>query len=172
MRKFKNGAVNKLTSVLFVGRENAARSLMAEACLRHVGQGRFEVFSCGMPAKTLPQPNAWALLALQQTGISSAGLHCKDWSVFARRGARPMDFVIALDDAAMQAHPPWPGQPEQALWGCTPLIHKKQSGMDLGLATLRTLQTLRVRTELLVNLHQRAASPEDLRHDLRDLTHW
>jgi hypothetical protein len=44
--------------------------------------------------------------------------------------------------------------------------------MDLGLAALQTLYSLRVRMELLVNLHARAVSPQELRHDLRDLAHW
>jgi protein-tyrosine-phosphatase len=167
--KLKKLRSNSATSVLFVGRENAARSLIAEACLRHLGQERFQVFSCGTPGKTLDKPSDWALLALQQAGISTEGLHCKDWSAFARRGALPMDYVVALDAAAMRAHPPWPGQPEQALWSFAPLIDKKCSGMKLGLAAIQTLHALRLRIELLVNLHARAASPQDLRHDLRDL---
>jgi arsenate reductase len=160
-----------LSSVLFVGRENAARSLIAEACLRHLGQDKFLVYSCGMPGQTLDKPNDWALMALRQAGINIEALSCKDWSVFARRGAMPMNYVIALDDDAMQAHPPWPGQPEQALWSYAPLLRKKQSGMEMALAALQTLHSLRVRLELLVSLHSRATSPKDLRHDLRDMAH-
>jgi arsenate reductase len=140
--------------------------------LRHLGKDRFQVYSCGMPTKILDKPNGWALQALQQAGMATDGLHCKDWSAFAKRGATPMDYVIALDDAAQQEYPPWPGQPEQALWSYAPLIRKKQTGMDLGLAALQTLYSLRVRMELLVNLHARAVSPQELRHDLRDLAHW
>ncbi|NVO05151.1 MAG: hypothetical protein HXX19_04040 [Rhodoferax sp.] len=163
---------NTATSVLFVGRENAARSLIAEACLRHLGKERFQVYSCGMPGKTLDKPSDWVLMALRQAGIATEGLQCKDWSAFARRGALPMDYVVALDETATRAHPPWPGQPEQALWSYAPLIDKKRTGMDQGLAAIQTLHSLRLRIELLVNLHARAASPQDLRHDLRDLAHW
>jgi arsenate reductase len=167
--KLKNVRINSAATVLFVGRENAGRSLVAEACLRHLGQERFQVFSCGMPGQTLDKPSDWALLALRQAGIATEGLHCKDWSAFARRGALPMDYVVALDDGAMRAHPPWPGQPEQALWSFAPLLDKAHRGVDRGLAALQTLHALRLRIELLVNLHARAASPQDLRHDLRDL---
>jgi arsenate reductase len=159
-------------NVLFVGRENTARSLMAEACLRHLGKNRFQVYSCGVPSLTLAKPNDWALLALQTAGISSEGLRCKDWIAFAKRGATPMDFVISLDASVKQAHPAWPGQPELALWSYPPLIKQKgQSSTALGLAALQTLHSLRLRLELLVSLHSKARSAQDLRHDLRDLAH-
>ena len=171
MQKLEKISNSTVVKVLFVGKENAARSLIAEACLRHLGKGRFQVFSCGVPSKTLEKPNDWALFALQQAGIPAQGLHCKDWRAFARRGAAPMDFVIALDDSVAIDHPAWPGQPELALWSYPPLVRKKQNSTALGLAALQTMHSLRVRIELLVSLQSRAGSAQDLRHDLRDMAH-
>jgi protein-tyrosine-phosphatase len=164
-------ANSRAVNVLFVGRENAARSLIAEACLRHLGENGFQVFSCGVPGKIADGPSSWAMLVLQNAGISTQGLQSKDWSAYARRNAAAMDFVIALDARALTDHPPWPGQPEVALWTYAPLLGKKQDGMAVGLDALQMLHSLRLRLELLVNLQARGASPQDLRHDVRDLAH-
>jgi arsenate reductase len=160
-----------LTNVLFVSRENAFRSLLAEACLRHLGQGRFKAFSCGVPALMGIAPSPWTLVALQTAGISGAHLHCKPWTEFTRSGAPRMDFVIALDAETMHDHPMWAGQPETALWDYPPLVAKKAGSAELGLAAVQNLLSLRRRLELLVSLHSKGRTRSDLRHDVQDLAH-
>ncbi len=157
------------TNVLFVSTANAARSLLAEACLTHLGQEKFRAFSCGQPAMANGQPCEWALLALKTAAIPSAQLSCKPWTEFTRSGAPMMDFVITLDEATWCNHPRWPGQPESALWAYSPLVKSKKSPAAVGIATLHTLHSLRRRIELLVNLHAKLSKRSDLRHDLRDL---
>lgn len=157
-----------------MSRENAGRSLLAEACLRHLGKSSFRVFSCGVPALSTVQPQVWALLALTTAGIRTDGLRCKGWGDFTRNGAPRMDFVIALDEETAFQHPRWPGQPETAVWAFAPLVLRKSNNnnsMDLGLVTLNTLHSLRRRIELLVSLHSRGVPRTDLRHDLRDMAH-
>jgi arsenate reductase len=83
---------------MFVSKENAARCLLAEACLGHLGKSLFRVYSCGIPAYANGQPNEWALLTLKTAGISTEGLHRKDWSEFLRNGAPRMDCVTSLDE--------------------------------------------------------------------------
>ena len=112
-------------AVMFVSRENAGRSLLAEACLRHLGKSKLRVFSCGVPAASIGKPGEWALLALKSAGISADGLHCKGWTEFIRSGAPVMDFVIALDEETAHLHPMWPDQPETALWAYPPLVSRK-----------------------------------------------
>jgi hypothetical protein len=51
------------------------------------------------------------------------------------------------------------------------LVRKKGDSAAQGLATLQSLHSLRLRIELLVNLHARGGSAQDLRHDVRDLAH-
>lgn len=160
-----------VASVLFVSRENAGRGLLAEACLRHLGKSTFRAFSCGVPAVSTGQPQEWTLLALKTAGMSTEGLRCKGWNEFTRSGAPRMDFVIALDEATAYQHPSWPGQPETAVWAFDPLVQRKNQSIDLGLATLNTLHSLRRRIELLVSLQSRGVPRADLRHDLRDMAH-
>ena len=162
---------DKVTNVLFVSKQNAARSLLAEACLRHIGGKKFKAYSCGDPKSVANVPSHWASLVLTTAGIGATGLHCKDWTVFTRSGAPQMDFVISLDERSWSKHPPWPGQPETALWAYDRLELDKMKSTNVGVATLQTLHSLRRRLELLVALHSKLSSPADLRHDLRDLAH-
>jgi arsenate reductase len=160
-----------VTRVMFVSKENAARSLLAEACLRHLGKSQFRAFSCGVPAFSKGQPNEWTLLTLKTAGIGIEGLHCKGWSEFLRNGAPRMDFVISLDKESASEQPMWPGQPETAVWAFPALVQRKNNSTDVAIATLQTLHALRRRIELLVSLHSKGKQRSDLRHDLRDMAY-
>ena len=56
--------------VLFVCTHNSARSQMAEAYLRKLGGGKFEVESAGLEAGKL---NPYVVRALQEEGIDISG---------------------------------------------------------------------------------------------------
>ncbi|OYT91144.1 MAG: protein tyrosine phosphatase [Burkholderiales bacterium PBB3] len=160
-----------VTNVLFVSRENAYRSLLAEACLRHLGRGRFKAYSCGVPALLAIGPNKWTAVALHTASIPEDGLRCKSWSEFTRSGAPRMDFVISLDSETLHEHPIWPGQPNTALWNYPPITAKKPGSAEYSLAAVQTLLSLRRRLELLVSLHSGLRARADLGHDIQDLAH-
>ena len=157
--------------MLFVSTSNACRSLLAEACLRHLGQGKFKVFSCGVPAFVADAPDSLALLALQTAAIPSTGLSCKGWTEFTRNGAVRMDFVIALDADTLGTHPSWPGQPITALWEYPPVATNAKKRGNEAVETVQMLMSLRRRLELLVSLHSRSKKHTDLVHDLQDMSH-
>lgn len=157
--------------VLFVSVENASRSLMAEACLRHLAPQRFKAYSCGIPGQIAQQPDTWAKLAISTAGFGAQDLRCKPWTDFTRSGAPRMAIVIALDAATSREHPSWPGQPETATWTMPSLNRSTLSGQALGIAAIHNLHAIRRRIDLLISLSARAKSITDLRHDLRDLAH-
>ena len=159
------------TRVLFVSRHNAFRSLLAEACLRHLGRDKFRVYSCGVPSEVADGPNSWTLLALHSAGIPSSGLTCKGWTEFTRSGAPSMDFVIALDAPTFTDHPKWQGQPETALWSYPEISAAKGNKVNPDIESIQTLVSLRRRIELLISLRARVQTPSDLRDDLRDLAY-
>jgi protein-tyrosine-phosphatase len=159
------------TKVLFVSEENGCRSLLAEACLNHLGKGKLQAFSCGLPERIVERPFGWTSLALQTAEIPDSNLHCKAWSEFTRSGSPKMDFVIALDHDTLDLHPSWPGQPVTALWDYPHIEGGTKNRNKAGVSAVQTLLSLRRRIELLVSLHARGKPHSDLQHDLRDMSH-
>ncbi len=104
-----------MQNVLFLCTDNSARSLMAEALLRHWGDGQFTAFSAGSQAAN--QPNPVALDLLQERGVMTHALRSKSWAEFANPHAPVMDLVVTVCDAvADEPCPALPGTPLRLHW--------------------------------------------------------
>lgn len=101
--------------VLFLCRENSARSIIAEALLRELAGHRFDAFSAGPEPAARVHPIAVAQL---RPGISDLGaLSPKSWLEFTGEWAPRMDLVIALDECVAGHHAPlFPGEPSLCHW--------------------------------------------------------
>jgi arsenate reductase len=107
---------DRVYNVLFLCTGNSARSIIGEAVLNHLGNGRFRGFSAGSHPKGAVNPMALQVLA--EAGIATDGLRSKSWEEFAASNAPQMDFVFTVcDNAAGEACPIWPGHPMTAHWG-------------------------------------------------------
>jgi arsenate reductase len=105
-------------NVLFLCTHNSARSVLAEALLNAMGQGRFKAFSAGSSPRENQKPNPLGLQVLQKAGLSIEGLRSKSWDEFAGAEAPKMDLIITVcDNAAGEVCPIWPGHPATAHWG-------------------------------------------------------
>ena len=97
--------------VLFVCTGNSARSVMAEALLRHHGGDRFEVFSAGTEPKGV---NPLTLRILAEAGIDASFARSKSVTEFL---GQPFDYVVTVCDQARQTCPVFPGVHESLHWG-------------------------------------------------------
>ena len=103
-------------NVLFLCTGNSARSIMAEALLNRLGNGRFRAFSAGSHPSGRVHP--LALATLERNHLPTDQARSKSWEEFATADAAPMHFVFTVcDRAAQQTCPLWPGQPMTAHWG-------------------------------------------------------
>ena len=113
-----------LQHVLILCTHNSARSVLAEAMLRHLAQ-RAGLSVRAHSAGSAPSGhiNPLALAALTGAGIDVSGLRSKSWDEFSGAGAPPLRLVITVcDSAAAEACPVFfsgPGQPPpvKAHWG-------------------------------------------------------
>lgn len=141
----------RIYNVLFLCTGNSARSIIAEALLRHWGRERFRAFSAGSYPKGAVHP--YALDLLRSLAMPMEGLRSKSWSEFASGGAPPMDFIFTVcDQAAGEVCPIWPGNPMTAHWGVPDPAAVEGSETDKRNAFRSTLRALDNRIKLFTSL--------------------
>jgi arsenate reductase (thioredoxin) len=107
---------DKVYNVLFLCTGNSARSIIAEAILNRLSQGKFKAYSAGSQPKGEVHP--FTIQLLKGLNYDTSFARSKNWDEFAVGGALQMDFVFTVcDDAAAESCPVWPGQPMTAHWG-------------------------------------------------------
>ena len=100
--------------VLFVCIHNSARSQMAEAFLKELGGGQFEVMSAGIEPGTL---NPYVVKAMKEVGIDISDNKPKSISDFLKEEAI-VDYVITVcDETSAERCPIFPGQAQKLHWG-------------------------------------------------------
>lgn len=102
--------------VLVLCTGNSARSILGEAILGRLGEGRIVAHSAGSKPKGSPHPGALRLLA--RKGFDGSGFRSKSWNAFSGPDAPPIDLAITVcGNAAGEACPVFPGAPLRAHWG-------------------------------------------------------
>jgi protein-tyrosine-phosphatase len=157
-------------NVLFLCTHNSARSILAEALLNHLGQGKFKAYSAGSSPRENQKPNPLAILTLEKAGISTAGLSSKSWDVFAEPNSPHMDLVITVcDNAAGEVCPYWPGHPATAHWGYADPSEGSGSDAEKLEAFTQTLHQIKRRLEIFVNLPSAQLDKSTIENTAREL---
>lgn len=155
-------------NVLFLCTGNTARSILAEAILRHYGAGRFAAYSAGSQPKGVVNP--FAVKVLGAYGIAADGLRSKSWSEYAQADAPVMHFVFTVcDNAAGETCPLWPGQPMTAHWGIEDPAAVEGSDIEKERAFNDAFRFLRNRIQAFIALPVASLSQLTLRRSLDDI---
>lgn len=141
-------------TILFLCTGNSARSILAEALLNHLGDGRFVALSAGTKPRGAVHPLALALL--EEGGIATANLRSESVELYAGAAAREIDLVVTLcDSAAAEPCPVLPGAPASVHWGLSDPSAVEGSDAERREAFERAWSDIEGRVRLLVAL------PED-----------
>ncbi|KAB0264395.1 arsenate reductase ArsC [Microvirga brassicacearum] len=159
---------DRVFNVLFLCTGNSARSILGEAVLNELGEGRFRGYSAGSHPKGAVHP--LALKVLGEADVPTAGLRSKSWSEFAAPGAPVMDFVFTVcDSAAGETCPFWPGQPMTAHWGIEDPAAVEGSDIEKERAFVTALRYLRNRIAAFTALPVHSLDQASLQSQLREI---
>ena len=138
-------------NVLFLCTHNSARSIMAEAILEKVANGKFNAYSAGShPART---PVVDVMARLKALGHDTSKLRSKSWDEFSGPDAPRMDFVITLCDTLDgQTCPEFGGKVVTAAWPFPDPAKFKGSEVERATMINALYGMIRRRLELFVNL--------------------
>ncbi|MFM2301473.1 MAG: hypothetical protein RLZZ84_1209 [Pseudomonadota bacterium] len=138
-------------TVLVLCTGNSARSILGEAILGVLGEGRIAAFSAGSQPKGAAHPGALRLLA--RRGIATAGFRSKSWNEFTGPAAPPIDLAITVcGNAAGEACPVFMGAPLKAHWGLPDPADVSGDDAVVDAAFERTWDLLEMRVRALLAL--------------------
>lgn len=159
---------DKIYNVLFLCTTNASRSIMAEALINTLGEGRFTAYSAGThPAGHV---NPFAIEKIEVIDYPTDSLRSKSWDEFASADAPEMDFIITVcNDAAGETCPIWPGQPITAQWSIENPATIEGSDDEKREAFENCFRELMARAKLFVNLPLSILDRNAIRHELSDI---
>jgi arsenate reductase len=158
----------KTFNVLFLCTGNSARSIIAEAILNRIGQGRFRAYSAGSQPKGQVNPRTIELL--RNLNHDTSAFRSKSWAEFAKPGAPALDFVFTVcDNAAGEACPVWPGQPMTAHWGIHDPAEATGTEAEIALAFKDAYRMLNQRIGIFVALPLASIDKLTLQNRLREI---
>ncbi|WP_367281187.1 arsenate reductase ArsC [Sneathiella sp.] len=138
-------------NVLFLCTGNSTRSIIAEAIMNRIGQGKFKAVSAG--SSPMGQVNPRAIELLKNLNFDTAFARSKSWSEFSGPDAPELDFVFTVcDNAAGEVCPIWPGQPMTAHWGVPDPSNAAGTEAEINLAYMDTYRMLNNRISIFCSL--------------------
>lgn len=158
----------RIYNVLILCTGNSARSIMAEALINTMGQGRFRAYSAG--SHPTGKVNPFAVEKVESVNYPTESLRSKSWDEYATPDAPKMDFIITVcDNAAGEMCPVWPGQPISAHWGFEDPAAVEGTDAEKRRAFEQTFQHMMNRVRLFVNLPLKMLDQTAIKRELANI---
>jgi len=156
---------HKLTNILVLCTGNSARSIMSEALINVLGEGRFFAYSAGSQPTGFVNP--FAAEQAQSIGYPLENVRSKSWDEFSQPESPHMDIVITVcDSAAGESCPLWRGTPIKVHWGFADPSHETGSDEAKRAAFAHTFGLIRQKIQKLVDLPIETLDVETLKEKL------
>lgn len=147
-----------MLKILILCTGNSCRSVLGEALINHLGDGRFQAFSAGSHPTGQVNPNALATLA--RHGLSIDGYSSQSWDDF---DDSDIDLAITVcDSAAGEVCPVYLNNTVRAHWGLPDPAHVAGSLDVIEAAFEATYAALESRVQQLLALPVETMSHTEL----------
>ena len=158
----------KTYNLLVLCTGNSARSIMAEALINSMGNGRFKAYSVG--SHPIGKVNPFAIEKVQSVNHPSENLRSKSWDAFALPDAPKTDLIITVcDNAAAQMCPVWPGQPISTHWGFEDPAAVEDTDDQKRRALNMTFRHIMNRVPLFVDLPLKMLDQTAIKHEMAEI---
>lgn len=147
----------KPLNILVLCTGNSCRSILGEALVNHLGEGRFRAYSAG--SRPVGKVNENALATLARHGLPTEGYRSQSWDEFEDA---EIDLLISVcDSAAGEACPVHLGRAVRGHWGLPDPAHVTGSPEAIEAAFEATYAALEKRIRALLALPvETMAGPE------------
>lgn len=154
-----------MKNILVLCTGNSCRSILGEALINHLADGRLQAFSAG--SFPIGKVNENALTTLHEHGLSTEGYTSKSWDEFSDQH---IDIVITVcDNAAGETCPAYLDTTVRAHWGLSDPAHINGSSDVIKTAFENTFLALESRINLMLKLPLEELSAQELSDQLNKI---
>ena len=154
-----------MLNVFVICTGNSCRSVMGEALVNHLGQGRLKAFSAG--SHPIGRINTGALATLKRHNLPTEGYQSQSWEDFEETA---MDIVITVcDNAAGESCPVYLTEVVRTHWGVSDPGHVEGTDEEKIAAFEQTFSILKLRVEKMLELPLETMTPEELTAELNKI---
>jgi arsenate reductase len=148
-----------IMKILFICTHNRCRSILSEAIVNHISNGRIQAASAG--SQPAGEVHPLSLKYLSQAGVSTTGLISQSWDELETFNA---DVVVTVcDSAAKEACPVWFGQSIKLHWGLKDPSKVQGSEQEIKAEFLTCMREIESRVDAMLTLDLENLQGADLK---------
>ncbi len=151
--------------ILFICTHNRCRSILSEAMVNHLSNGRITAASAG--SQPVGEVHPLSIKYLAEAGIATDGLISQSWDELESFNA---DVVVTVcDSAAQEACPVWFGKSIKLHWGLKDPSKVQGSEQEVKAEFLTCMGEIEKRVQAMLSLGLESLSGEGLKAELINL---